>query len=784
MVTETQTPCCLTAYTDRLSVQPGGAVEFKVSTNSTNYSARLVRIICGDPNPDGPGIKYEAIEASSLEGTYKGRPQAVHSGSYAITEPFNAGKIFNISATIFPTLPQNGKQQTIISHLDERGRGFCLSIDERGGTRLSIHFAKQQQQKDTVVVQVEKPLQTHTWYLVTATIDIVNGRATISQEPMKVQHGVDDKGDADIEWKVPDGGHDDESTAPLVVAATQCYGDLNEATTIMNDHFNGKIETPTLRSNETIICSLDFAVEPGDSPTLVRDVGPNQLDAELINMPTRGVTGSIWSGEEQCWRHAPSEYAAIHFHDDDLYDCGWETDFVYNVPETMASGVYGVLLTASTPSNDNVVEDVIPFYVRPKRGKPTSDTVFLASTFTYQIYANHQRDNAHDSEYIQRTKDWKGAREVHPNHHPEYGASTYNLHSDGSGICYSSRLRPILTMRPGFLTFFDKHGSGLRHFPADTHILDWLDAIGKGFDVVTDEDLNEEGYDLLKPYQVVMTGAHPEYHTLNTLDALQAYVDGGGRFFYLGGNGFYWRIATNPMIPGVLEIRRGEGGVRAWASMPGEYYNNLDGGSYGGLWRRNGRPPQQLAGVGFSSQGQFEGSPYKRTTASRDDPTVSWIFEGVGEDILGDYGLSGGGAAGFELDRVDLKLGSPSNTVVLASSQGNHSNETFIPVYEDMLTHVSCTTGGSPEDLIRADMAYFETANGGAVFSTGSITFCGRYVRIRKGDRSRFILIDFTNSSNIQSLSHNEYDNNISQIMKNLIMRWTNHGDVKEGMSE
>ena len=38
-----------------------------------------------------------------------------------------------------------------------------------------------------------------------------------------------------------------------------------------------------------------------------------------------------------------------------------------------------------------------------------------------------------------------------------------------------------------------------------------------------------------KPYTVLMTGSHPEYHTGEMLDALEAYRDNGGRFIYLGG---------------------------------------------------------------------------------------------------------------------------------------------------------------------------------------------------------------------------------------------------------
>lgn len=35
------------------------------------------------------------------------------------------------------------------------------------------------------------------------------------------------------------------------------------------------------------------------------------------------------------------------------------------------------------------------------------------------------------------------------------------------------------------------------------------------------------------------------------------------------------------------------------------------------------------------------------------------------------------------------------------------------------------TAHGPPDDFMRADMVYFETPGGGAVFSVGSITFLG-----------------------------------------------------------
>src|SRR3546814_2957370 len=113
---------------------------------------------------------------------------------------------------------------------------------------------------------------------------------------------------------------------------------------------------------------------------------------------------------------------------------------------------------------------------------------------------------------------------------------------------------------------------------------------------MTDEDIDEGGAEALEPYATVLTGSHPEYHTTGTLDALEGYTGSGGRLVYLGGNGFYWRIARSPRLPGVIEVRRSETGIRAWAAETGEYYHQL-AGALGGLWRSNGRPPQDRKSV-------------------------------------------------------------------------------------------------------------------------------------------------------------------------------------------
>lgn len=689
----------LVGYVDRLSARPGEAIAVKVSSQlGTPYAADLVRIIHADPNPAGPGMKLVEVPAD-FAGSYPSRVQTVALGSYGVVEAaFVLPKESAIVLRVQPGLLT--KPQPVLA------LGNLVLRVAAEGARLEMDGA--------LVCAVSAPMLERRWYELRVTFHA--GTVRLTQTALERSWGVADSGAADGKAAAPTGSR-------LLIAADPQGG-----------RFDGRIEEPTLlRGTGEIIAQWDFS--DGIPTDRITDRGPGALHGHLVNLPTRGVRGSRWTGAEMDWQHAPQHYGAIHFHADDLYDAQWTTDFTVTIPAGLRSGVYGVRLRGDG------CEDIIPIFVLPPRGTVQAPVAYLAPTFTYQAYANHMRANL-DKAFRARVRAW-GATPNHPDDHPDYGYSTYNRHPDGTGISLSSLRRPVLTLRPGFLTFNDAKGSGLRHFSADSHLTDWLEATGQPFDVITDHDLDREGTALLDGYATVLTGSHPEYHTPATLDALQAYVDGGGRLVYLGGNGFYWRIANSAALPDVIEVRRAEGGIRAWDAAPGEAYHQLDGG-YGGLWRRVGRPPQRLAGVGFSSQGLFEGSHYRRLPASY-APGVAWIFDGVDTEILGDFGLSGGGAAGFELDRADARLGTPPNAVVLARSEGHQAH--YVAVPEELLSHVNTVTGEAPRDLIRAEIVYFETVDGGAVFSTGSITFCG-------------------------SLSHGNYDNPVSRMLRNVVRRF------------
>src|SRR5262249_54446648 len=150
-------------------------------------------------------------------------------------------------------------------------------------------------------------------------------------------------------------------------------------------HFNGKIDRPRLANRalsraemaslagdtvpaglETaVVASWDFARDM--SGETIRDASPNRLDGRTWNLPARAMPGHNGDGSEMNWRHAPAQYGAIHFHEDDMTDAGWATDFSFKVPKDLKSGCYAAFLTAGEARFQ------IPFFVRPAKGTKTAD---------------------------------------------------------------------------------------------------------------------------------------------------------------------------------------------------------------------------------------------------------------------------------------------------------------------------------------------------------------------------------------------------------------------------
>ncbi|MEJ1979108.1 MAG: N,N-dimethylformamidase beta subunit family domain-containing protein [Acetobacteraceae bacterium] len=104
--------------------------------------------------------------------------------------------------------------------------------------------------------------------------------------------------------------------------------------------------------------------------------------------------------------------------------------------------------------------------------------------------------------------------------------------------------------------------------------------------------------------------------------------------------------------------------------------------------------------------------------------------------VFGERGFMGGGGAGHELDRADVRLGTPHHALVIGRAVV--PDPTYQPVNEERRDH---TWPAPREAIIRSDLTFFETPQGGAVFSVGSMNFigaaAGRRLRQPRGQADR-----------------------------------------------
>jgi N,N-dimethylformamidase len=495
------------------------------------------------------------------------------------------------------------------------------------------------------------------------------------------------------------------------------------------------------------VCYWDTSAgytERGIGDTVI-DLGPWRLHAEGHNRPIRAQTGWNWSGRNDCFRLAPEEYGGVDFHADAIIDCGWAVTREVALPESLRSGVYAMRLRAG--DGRGLAEEYIVFFVRAR--SPRAPVAFLVPTASYLAYANEHL--SFDAQIVQAMTGQPpivSAVDIEMYKNKEFGLSTYDKYLDGQGVNLSSYRRPIVNMRPKARM----SSMGITwQFPADLSVVGWLEHLGYDYEIVTDEDLHREGRACLAPYKVVLTGTHPEYYSERMLDGLEDYVAGGGRLIYTGGNGFYWVVAFRDDEPWCMEVRKLDSGMCAWRARPGEHYLQTTG-EKGGLWRMRGRPPQKLAGVGFISEGFEHCQPYRRMPDSW-HRRADWIMQGIDGEIIGDFGLAHDGAAGIELDRYDLALGTPPHALIVASSGGHTDN--YVLVTEELL-YAYQGLSGTQDYRIRADMVYFPAPNGGAVFSTGSIAFGS-------------------------ALPVNDFDNNVSRLLRNVVDQFAKDGPLPGG---
>lgn len=726
-------------YTDPLSVAPGGTVRAYVSCDppAAEVELSVVRMLAGDPAPGSPALRYTDVY-TEVNGRYSAFPQAIHPGSYASVPGCSIGASNQIALQVNfkPTLVRSSNQVLICWGNPWAGDGIALYLDEH----LRPAIAASGKAGPTTGF-VQRVLRLETWYRLSATIQLP-GRVEIRLSDLT----AGSKPDSHV-FDLPDGLAISSGPRGLFLAAAPAGEDGAARPQDVRWHFNGLLERPAIvkdrdltdedrrrlgdPADDRIAADLanglvglwDFSA--GTSTWHIADQGPSRLSGQLFNLPRRAVCGSNWDGVVVEWRQAPHMFGAIHFLADAVGDCGWKAMCELEIPASFRSGFYAFRIVAG----DEV--EFLPFFVRPPQHKAHARIGLLVPTATYLSYANSRfwwEDPIQEAVSDRLVE--IGPEDEWVLNHPEVGPSCYDRYTDMTDVCYGSRLRPNLSMRPGHL----------RHegYVSDLYLVEWLEHHGHAYDVFTDEDLDREGLELIRAYDVVLTGTHPEYVSVEEWDALRAYRDSGGRIMYLGGNGFHTRVSFDRERPWIMENRRTFAWFNTRPTAQAEHYFSLDG-NIGGYLANVSRPPHDLVGVDSVTMGFDESRPYLRGPGGH-DPRAAFVFDGIDSETIGDFGVILGGAVGQEWDNADGFVHPPGH-IILASS-ANHS---LMP-----------SLFGAERKPYHADLVLLLCPGGGAVFSASSMAWCG-------------------------SLSHNLFRNNVSRMMSNVLSRFLDPQPIVDG---
>ena len=216
--------------------------------------------------------------------------------------------------------------------------------------------------------------------------------------------------------------------------------------------------------------------------------------------------------------------------------------------------------------------------------------------------------------------------------------------------------------------------------PAEWRLLGWLEREKIAYDYYAESQLHSGVLDL-DAYKVLIISTHPEYWSTRMYRRVQEWVAGGGRLMYLGGNGINCEVEIND-------------GGSAMAVKNGDA-RDVQRRGLESRFHLTGESEAALLGVVFDERGIMTSAPYKVIDETH------WALQGTGlknGDIFGRESLHRrcpGGASGHETDKVSKS--SPSSVKVFA--KGTNINN-----------------GG-------ADLITYDNAQGGGVFSVGSITW-------------------------------------------------------------
>jgi len=224
--------------------------------------------------------------------------------------------------------------------------------------------------------------------------------------------------------------------------------------------------------------------------------------------------------------------------------CGWPVSWRFKVPGDWQPGGYLITLTARR--GDETVEYHHVVMIRSPSGASRAPLILICATGTWLAYNDWGGSNAYDgiagpdgdrfSPILSTQRPWSRGFAKLPEGAPRTVPET--------------PLPPGTAARYPYMEWAYANGYSKKYASAgwasyERHMARWLEAEGYDFDIATLHDLHGDA-DVLAGHACAVFVGHDEYWSRPMRDAVDAYVDGGGRVARFAGNfGWQTRIEDN-----------------------------------------------------------------------------------------------------------------------------------------------------------------------------------------------------------------------------------------------
>ena len=325
--------------------------------------------------------------------------------------------------------------------------------------------------------------------------------------------------------------------------------------------------------------------------------------------------------------------------------CDWPVAYAFTIPEDWAPG--GYLVTFRARRGDDMVEEHHVILLRRAADAAAPPYVLVCATGTWLAYncwggSNHYEgitgpDRNAFSPVVSTQRPWT--------------RGFCKLPAGAPRALREEPTRPGDMVRYPYMEWAYAYGYSKKYASAgwasyERHFARWAEGEGYDFDVIAQHDLHRDP-ELLKRYACAIFVGHDEYWSAGMRDAVDAYVEGGGKVARFAGN-FMWQTRIE-----------GEGRTQVcfkYIADQDPLMDTADQHLVSGAWELApvDRPGALTFGVNamrgiYASLGKCVGGGAGGFTIYRSD---HWAFEGAGVgygDILG----AGSRIFGYEVDGLD-----------------------------------------------------------------------------------------------------------------------------------